>query len=439
MLWVMKLAVANKFQARSGSPCILIAQLCCAFFLLLFMGKEAFAGYQPDLMVRLATEGDSSYVGEGIFESSALSQTKSQAAYPGSPAQFRLLLKNAGDLPDSFTITGPGSDSGFTVSYLDRGGVDRVASLSGAGYLSETLAPGASMVLLVQVTPTVLTLGASYRVAVSAVSANDPAGRDQVKTETVACGPAAAVTVSAPPDGSGSPGATVNYPYIVTNVGNAADSFTLALDGTPGWQGSIFADDGAGGGVAGDGARQGGENSIGISTGSLAPGGAFHLFVAVTVPESGADGARGDARLTVTGEGAGGADQVTTSAIAATISLVENVRNLTRGGAFATTASALPGDLLQYRMAITNSGSASATSVSIDNALPAGVDYIPDTLSITLAPESDAESCAAVQCGWARAAAGSIIAHLGQGATDAAGGALLPGGTLYLFFRAQVQ
>ena len=435
----MKLGVINKSRAGSESPCLLLAQLCCALFLLLFMAMPAHAGYQPDLMVRLASEGDSSYLGQGVFESGAVTQSRSQAAYLGTPAQFRLLLKNAGDAPDSFIVTGPGSGSGITVSYLDQGGVDRVAELSGAGYLTASLAPGASVALLVQVTPAVFTLGASYRVSVSAVSANDPAATDQVKTETVACGPTAAVTVSAPPDRSGAPGAVVNYPYTATNVGNAGNSFNLSLQSSAGWQGALYADDGAGGGIAGDGVRQSGETRTSVSTGSLPPGAAYRFFVAVTIPEAGADGARGDARLAVTGEGASGADQVTTSAIAAAVSLAESVRNLTRGGAFAAAASAVPGDLLQYRMAITNSGSAPATSVSIDNTLPSGVALVPDSLLIALAPEGDAGACALPQCGWARESAGSIVAHLGQGATDAAGGTLSPGRTLYLFFRAQVQ
>ena len=435
----MKLGAFNKYHTGSRGPCILLAQLCCALFFLLFMGMPAHAGYQPDLMVRLAAEGDSSYLGEGVFESGAVTQSRSQAAFSGAPAQFRLLLKNAGDAPDSFIVTGPGSGSGITVSYLDQGGVDRVAEFSGSGFLTASLAPGASLTLLVQVAPAVFALGASYRVTVSAVSANDSAASDQVKTETVACGPTAAVTVSAPADGTGAPGVIVDYPYTVTNVGNAGNSFTLALESSTGWQGAIYADDGAGGGIAGDGVRQSGETRTNVATGPLAPGAAYRFFVAVTIPETGADGARGEARLAVTGEGASGSDQVTTSAIAATLLLLESVRNLTQGGAFATSASAVPGDLLQYRMAITNSGGAPATSVSIDNALPSGVALIPDTLLIALTPEGDAGACAALQCGWARESAGSIVAHLGQGATEAAGGTLSPGRTLYLFFQAQVQ
>lgn len=434
----MKLVHFNKYREGGKGPLFLLAQLCCVLFFLLFMGEEALAWYQADLMVRVAAEGDASYLGEGVYEASAVSQSMSQAAFSGSPAQFRILLKNAGDRPDSFILTGPASGSGFTASYLDPEGVDRGAALAGGGYRTKSLAPGETTFLLLQVTLTRFTLGASYRVAVSAASANDPAALDQVKTETVACGATAAVTLSAPPDGAGAPGTVVNYPYAVTNAGNAENSFALAVEPGSGWRGELVADDGAGGGRAGDGVRQGGENNICSSTGTLPPGGSYRFFAAVTIPESGSDGARGDAVLSAAGEGASATDRTSTTAIAARLSLSEGVRNLTQGGAFSATAGAVSGDLLQYRMAVTNSGSAPATSVSIDTPIPAGLQLVADSLLVALAPEGEA-GCAASQCGWARASTGSIVAHLGEGASDAAGGALLPGRTVYLFFKAQVQ
>lgn len=434
----MKLVGINKFRAGCERPRILLAQLCCVLFFWLFMGNEALALFRPDLMVRLASEGDSSYVGEGVFEPSAATQSKSQAAYPGLPAQFRVLLKNGGDRPDRFLLTGPAGGSGFTVGYLDQGGVDRGAALSGGGYLTGSLAPGESVALLVQVSPTLFTLGASYRVAISAVSAGEPAAVDQVKTETVACSLTAAVTVSAPPDGAGAPGSQVSYAYTVTNVGSADNAFVLALDGG-GWQGTLYADDGAGGGTAGDGIRQGGETRVTSSTGVLQPGNSYRFFVVVAVPESGTDGVRGEARLSATGDGAGGADQVATSVVAPVISVGESVRNLTRGGVFAPDTDAVPGDVLQYRMSVTNSGSAPATSVGIDSPLPPGLTLVAGSLGIFLAPEGGGAPCPLADCGWARESAGNIVARLGQGATGSAGGTLLPGKTLYLLFHAQVN
>ncbi len=435
----MRLVTSNKFPDTYNPLIQLLAQLCCVLFFLLFMGKGAFAASRPDLMVRLASETDAAYLGGGIYEGTASVQSRSQPAYPGLAAQFRVQVKNAGDQPDRFLLTGPGSGAAVTVGYLDAGGVDRTADLSGGGYLSASLAPGESLSLLVRVSPVSFTPGASHRVAVTAVSIGDPLAVDQVKTETVACVETAAVIVSAPPDGTGSPGTVVNYPYTVTNVGNGDNAFALSVTMGSGWRGELFADDGAGGGIAGDGVRQAGEINGSPGTGSLAPGASYRFFLAVTVPETGSDGARGESTVAASGTGASGTDQVNTTLLSAVVLLSEGVRNLTRGGIFAASADAVPGDLLQYRMAVTNGGSAPATSVSIDSPIPPGLVVAPDSLLLSLAPTGEGAPCAAAQCGQARIGEGGVIAQLGEGATSAAGGILAPGRTIYLYFKAQVQ
>lgn len=408
--------------------------------MLLIMGTaEARAAYQPDLLVRLASEGDGGYLGEGLFEATASLQSKSQPAFPGTAASFRVLLKNAGDLPDSFLISGSGGGAGFTVRFLDQAGADRAAALPGEGFATRVLAPGETLPFLLQVVPAAFQIGASFRVAVSASSAALPARVDQVKTETVSCGSSAAVTLSAPPDGSGLPGTAVSYPYTVTNVGSADNGFTLAVESPSGWPGALYADDGAGGGIAGDRVRQGGETTPTAATGTLSPGAGYRFFLAVSIPAASADGARADTRTTVSGRDATGADQVTTNAVAATFLVAESVRNLTRGGAFAASADALPGDILQYRMAVTNSGSAPAPSVGISSAIPASTVSLPESLWIGSSPAGEGSPCAAELCGWVRESGGNIVAHLGPGATPSAGGSLAAGATLYVYFKARVQ
>jgi uncharacterized repeat protein (TIGR01451 family) len=439
MFSLMELKNINSNKRARGNSSRLLWQVCCLWLLLLVMGTSAAAaGLQPDLSVRLESESDASYLGEGVFETSALVQSKSQPAFAGTAALFRVLLKNAGDAPDSFLLKGTGSGSGFTVQYLDDGGVDRSPAFSASGYASGVLAPGQSLTIRVQVTPTVITPGASFRAVVSAASVADASKSDQVKLEAVACSSTAAVTVSTPVDGAGSPGSVVNYPYTVTNVGSGVNTFTLAVaDG--GWPAVIYADDGAGGGIAGDGVRQSGENRQTVTTGPLAPGTVYRFFVAVSIPQASVDGTRADTHLSVTGEAASAADQVTTTALAAVISVAESVRNLTQGGPFAATCSAYPGDTLEYRMTITNSGSTAAASVGIDSVLPQNTTCLPGSLWVGTSSGGDGNPCEAAQCGWVRESAGSIVARLGQGATETGGGTLAPGKTLYLYFRVQVQ
>jgi len=316
------------------------------------------------------------------------------------------------------------------------------AALPG-GFTTADLLPGASLTFSVQVTPAALPLGADYRVAVDASSVTGAlAGQvkvDQLKMETISCAHSAAVTLSAPPDGLGAPGSIVNYPYTVTNVGNAANSFTLSVQGPADWPGALYADDGAGGGVAGDAVRQSGETVPSASSGVLAPGVSYRFFLAQTIPAGSSDGTHADTRVSAAGTGASGLDQVTTSASTATISLAESVRNLTQGGAFAPSANALPGDTLEYRLAVTNSGSAPAASVGINSAVPANTTTLPGSLRVSTVASGEGSACAVALCGWVRLTGGSVVAHLGGGASEAAGGSLPPGTTLYVYFRAQVE
>lgn len=421
-------------------PLLQLVKLCCLLFSLLFLGaRGAEAGFQPDLMVKFASDDDASYLGRGVFESTAKTQSKGLATLAGTTAVYRVLLQNAGDAEDRYTFTGTASGSGFTVQYLDSAGIDRTALVSGAGLPVDLLPPGGSASLLVRVTPTVATLGASYRVSVTATSVSQGTKTDQIKTETVICSANAAVIVSVPPDSAGMPGKVVNYPYTVTNVGSGVNTFNLVPANTAGWTEALYADDGAGGGIAGDGIRQSGETTETTSTGPLQPGASYRFFLAVTVPPSSIDGSNSETRLTVAGTDASTADRVTTTATAATVTIAEDVRNITQGGPFEAAVSASPGDMLEYRMSIINSGQGPATLVSVDTPLPQSMAYVPGTLKIATTADGDGDPCPVARCGWARQAGGTIIGRLGEGATDASGGQLPPGRSLYLFFRMQVE
>ena len=435
----MKLININRCRRPRAAGKALLALACLVVLMLpLTGGGAACAGYQPDLLVRLASQGDVDYLGGGVFETTAALQSKSQAAFPGFPASYRVQLRNAGDQADRFLIRGTGSGSGFAVSYGDG-----VSAAAPEGFTTGELKPGESLSFSVLVTPAALPLGVSYRVTIDAsslgASGNGFAMLDEVKTETVSCSSSAAVTLSVPQDSVGAPGSVVSYPYTLTNVGNAVNSFSLAVASAAGWPAAIYADDGAGGGVAGDGVRQPGETVPSASSGALAPGASYRFFVAVSVPAGSADGTHADVRLTATGAGAAAADLVTTSALTATVSVAESVRNLTQGGAFASGANALPGDTLEYRMAVTNSGSTPASAVGVASALPASTTSVPGSFRVGSSATGEGSACPAALCGWVSEAGGSIVAHLGAGATDAAGGDLAPGSTLYVFFRVQVE
>ncbi|MBJ6723276.1 DUF11 domain-containing protein [Geomesophilobacter sediminis] len=417
-----------------------LATVASALLALLLVAtpSRADAAYQPDLAAKLAREADAAYVGFGVYEADPRTQFKYQSLPTGHAGSFRLTVKNAGDLPDRFTLGGTGSGSGFTVRYLDPGGSDVTAAVAAGTYRTALLQPGESVVLSVEVTPSDLPIGTSYQVGVGAVSAADATRADRFNLETVTCGSTPAVTITSPPDATGTPGGSVVYPYTVTNVGTDTNTFALASGSTAGTS-VLIADDGAGGGIAGDGIRQAGETNVASTTGVLAPGQGYRFFAVVTLPGSSVNGNTSVTTVTATGTGATASDQTTTTTVAPVVSVEESVRNFSQGGGFSAAADAQPGETVEYRMRVTNSGAAAATAVVLTAPLPADVTLVPGSVKVTTSAVGDGDPCVPSACGQASAGGNGISAFLGTGAGDGTGGALAPGNTLYVFFRAVVQ
>jgi uncharacterized repeat protein (TIGR01451 family) len=64
--------------------------------------------------------------------------------------------------------------------------------------------------------------------------------------------------------------------------------------------------------------------------------------------------------------------------------LVKQVQNLTLGGAYGTTNSALPGQALQYQLTLTNNGSTPLGAVVVDDATPAFTNFVKAQCPATL-------------------------------------------------------
>ncbi len=267
------------------------------------------------------------------------------------------------------------------------------------------------------------------------------------------------VSVNSPADKYGNSNTTVDYTYTVTNTGNANNTFSLSAASGAGWTVTLYADDGAGSGTANDGIRQGGETNVTNSSGSLIANATYKFFVSVTIPANTADGTTdGTTTLTVTGSGDAGAgddtsDNVLTTVQAPLLSITKNVRNVTAAGSFNTTATADPGNTLEYRIQVTNSGTVIATSVTLtdsDNAYttytggsiwigPDGATYNGAGNSVKTDSSSGDAVCASDACGAANESSGNITAYLGNGATESAGGSLGIGSTAYIYFRVTVD
>ena len=282
-------------------------------------------------------------------------------------------------------------------------------------------------------------------------------------TTTVTVQTVYAVTVNTPVDQSGGASALINYAYTVTNMSNVANTFNLSAASEAAgetWTATLYADDGA---SPNDGIRDGDENTVIASTGSLAAGANYKFFVEVTIPDSGSNPTTDDTILTVIGTGDATAvddtsDTVTTTASVPNLSIVKQVRNVTDSGSFANTATADPGDILEYQIAITNDGASSAEVVVLSDTDNANTTYVPGSIWIGSDGTAsnggsnvneDDNNTGAEDCGLANDTcghgnddgSGNITIYAGSNATEIVGGSLAGGGvsTVYVYFQVTVD
>ena len=140
---------------------------------------------QPDMLIRNA--GESGYTGAGILNLDGTDQSRSQIAATGSAANYQFLVQNAGSTTDSFTITAPGSGGGWVMHYFDQAANDISSAVTGSGWTTGNLAPGAGTVFSAQVMPDItIGAGAVNAVLVTAMSNMNPSMQDAVNAVTTA-------------------------------------------------------------------------------------------------------------------------------------------------------------------------------------------------------------------------------------------------------------
>jgi uncharacterized membrane protein len=143
-------------------------------------------GYWPDMLIR--NSGETEYLGNDVYNEDGADQTKAQTVSHGVPAVYDLQVENDRNLPDTFTLTGPGDSPGWTVIYYDAlsGGTDITDQVtSPGGWRVENLAAGAFREFRVEVTPEATAPhGTAKDVLVTATSVGDPTKRDVVHAST---------------------------------------------------------------------------------------------------------------------------------------------------------------------------------------------------------------------------------------------------------------
>ena len=154
----------------------------------------------------------------------------------------------------------------------------------------------------------------------------------------------------------------VSYPLTITNSGNGTDQFTLSSTSSKGWTRSLYFD------TNGDGVLDPGEITAGVitQTSTIAADATYKMFVRVFVPH--------DATLN---------GQQDTTVVTAT-SIFDNTKhNSAKGITTVNTANLntigsglsvlptnpMPGDTVTYSLTFTNTGSISATNVSLTDVI----------------------------------------------------------------------
>ena len=132
------------------------------------------ADHKPDAWI----SAGASYVGNGIYNATGLNQTKTLKKAVGVTATFTLRFENDGTGTDTYTIVGPGSVKGYTVSYSDR--TTAYTTKVMAGTLKFTLNPGEYKTLTLRV-KIGSTGKSSTGLLVKATSDREPSKVDAVK------------------------------------------------------------------------------------------------------------------------------------------------------------------------------------------------------------------------------------------------------------------
>ncbi|MCK5579182.1 MAG: hypothetical protein KAI63_06635, partial [Planctomycetes bacterium] len=140
--------------------------------------------YQADN--RIKNSGESVYIGEHIWNSDGTNQTKAQTVDPDNTVIYHIQIQNDGNNAESFSVTGTGGGSGWTLTYYDAlsGGTDITTEVTGSGWDTTSMAIGETKYIRVEISPDITVAGgATKEVYIVSSSGTDPARQDTVKAE----------------------------------------------------------------------------------------------------------------------------------------------------------------------------------------------------------------------------------------------------------------
>jgi len=156
-------------------------------------GTTGIIAFQSDAMIRLSSDPDDYpyYLTNNFYESTPVSQTKSQNVESRKTVSYYIRVQNDGNLTESFRVTGTGSSGNWTVTYYDvtygEPGVNITWSMTDiSGYATSYLGIGSYITIRMEVSQAYAQTGSYYDTVVRVASISDPTKSDIVKARTEA-------------------------------------------------------------------------------------------------------------------------------------------------------------------------------------------------------------------------------------------------------------
>jgi uncharacterized repeat protein (TIGR01451 family) len=327
-------------------------------------------------------------------------------ASPSTGNELGFTITNSGNGTDQFSVAFT-SGTGVTITGYKIGATTyaTLAELNAALAATDVDA-GSAVTAIVVYTVAPGRGGMTTPVAMTATSVRTPTASDASTTNVI---PPVDASVAVTPDAGTvsrlpSNGTQYTAVFTVANGGNASDNFTLT-GSTSGAAITIVSVNG----TAGTG-----------GSATIAAGGSTTINVVYTVGDVAA-GTTEDVVLTATSANDAAisdAGNYTVTVVRAALTIAKAAfRDNQTTAINATTDRVLPGEYIQYRITVTNTGGAAATTVAISDVLPSAVTYV---------------STSGDAAGWTiNEAAGTVSASLS--------GTLATSGSRYFWVRVRIN
>jgi uncharacterized repeat protein (TIGR01451 family) len=286
-------------------------------------------------------------------------------ASPSSGNQQDFTIDNTGNGTDQVSVAVTTAAGLTNVAYKYAGTTHATLAALNAVLAGVNTTAGSSIVVSVMYDVASGRGGQTLPITLTATSVRTPATSDASTTNVT---PATVGSVAVTPDGANidrlpSNGAQYSQVFPVQNTGNASDVYNLAATVNPGTALAIVSVNGTAGASSTVSIASGATTNITVvyTVGNVAAGSTDQLSLTATSTNTPAQNDAGDVTV-----------RVVKAALSMTkVAYRDNQTTVINN----TTDRVLPGEFIQYKISVTNGGLASASTVSITDALPAAVTY----------------------------------------------------------------